>query len=146
MAEKRQTLFDAVGGLPVLDQVHKIFYDKIYFHPWLGQYFAEHDQLAIERRQTQFMAEKMGSDVDYFGKGMKMAHRAMYITQEMFEIRKVLLTESLAEAGVENELAQRWLKIDSAFQRQIIKDSIEDFYSETWQFEKRVIFPKPQTQ
>lgn len=142
--EQKQSLFDAVGGLPVLDHVHKVFYDKIYVHPWLGQYFAEHDQVAIERRQTQFMAEKMGSNVDYFGKGMKMAHRAMYITQEMFDIRKVLLTESLAEVGVADDLAQRWLKIDSAFQRQIIKDSIESFYSETWQFEKRIIHPKPQ--
>ena len=128
----------------MLEHVHKIFYDKVYAHPWLGQFFAGHDQSSIERRQTLFMAEKMGGDVTYYGKGMKMAHRAMYITQELFEIRKGLLTESLVEAGVADELIQRWLKIDSAFQRQIIKDSIEDFYSETWRFEKRVIIPKPQ--
>jgi len=144
VVESKQSLFDALGGLATLEKVHKIFYDKVYAHPWLGQFFADHNQEAIERRQTLFMAEKMGGDVNYFGKGMKMAHRAMYITQELFDIRQALLAESLVEASVPDELAQRWLKLDSAFQRQIIKPSIADFYSESWQFEKRVIHPKPQ--
>ena len=140
---KKESLFDAIGGLPTLQNVHKIFYDKVYVHPWLGKFFAEHDQTAIETRQTQFMAEKMGSDKPYFGKEMKMAHRAMYITQELFEIRRELLRESIKEGGVPDELAERWLKIDSAFYRQIVKDSIESFYSTSWKYEKRVIHPKP---
>lgn len=140
---KQQTLFDAVGGLPTLQKVHKIFYDKLYAHPWLGKFFADHNQEAIETRQTQFMAEKMGSDKPYYGKDMKMAHRQMYITQELFELRHEILRQSLREASVPDELAERWLKIDSAFRRQIVKDSIESFYAWTWKYEKRVIIPKP---
>jgi hemoglobin len=140
---KKQTLFDAVGGLPTLRKVHKIFYDKVYAHPWLGKFFAGHNQEAIETRQTQFMAGKMGGDVPYYGKEMKMAHRQMYITQELFDLRSRLLRESLQEAGVPEELARRWLKIDSAFANQVVKDSIESFYSWTWKYEKRVIIPKP---
>jgi hemoglobin len=144
MAEtKKQTLFDAVGGLPTLQNVHKIFYDKIYAHPWLGKFFVDHNQEAIETRQTQFIAEKMGSDKPYYGKDMKMAHRQMYITQELFELRHELLRESLKEADVPHELAERWLKIDSAFRRHIVKDSIESFYAYTWKYERRVIVPKP---
>jgi len=45
---KRQTMFEAVGGLPVMERVHKRFYDKVYAHPWLGQFFEEHSQEAIE--------------------------------------------------------------------------------------------------
>ncbi len=140
---KKETLFELVGGLPTLQNVHKIFYDKVYVHPWLGKFFAEHDQTAIETRQTQFMAEKMGSDRPYFGKGMQMAHRAMYITPELFEIRRNILRESIKEGGVADELAERWLKIDSAFSRQIVKDSIESFYATSWKYEKRIIIPKP---
>ena len=51
--------------------------------------------------------------------------------------------QSLREASVPDELAERWLKIDSAFRRQIVKDSIESFYAWTWKYEKRVIIPKP---
>jgi len=139
----KQTLFDAIGGLPTLQHVHKIFYDKVYAHPWLGKFFEDHSQEAIETRQTQFMAEKMGSSKPYLGKEMKMAHRAMYITPDLFEIRRELLRESIKEGGVPDELAERWLKIDSAFYRQIVKDSVESFYAYTWKYEKRVIIPRP---
>lgn len=139
----KQTLFDAVGGMPTLDKVHKIFYDKIYAHDWLKLFFEGHDQKAIENRQTMFMAEKMGADVEYYGKQPQMAHRQMYITKELYDIRHEILKESLIEAGVSQDLIERWLKIDYAFIRQIVKDSIESFYHTTFKYEKRIIVPKP---
>ena len=72
-----------------------------------------------------------------------MAHRHMYITEELFELRSQLLRESLEDAGISPDLAKRWLKIDSAFKRQVVKESIQSFYSWTWKYEKRVIVPKP---
>lgn len=141
----KQTLFDAVGGLSTLQRAHKIFYDKVYAHPWLGKFFEGHNQQAIENRQTSFMAEKMGGPVEYWGKEMKIAHEAMYITQELFDLRHALLEESLEEAGVPEELRERWLRIDNAFNKQIVKDSIESFYSVTWKYKKRIIVPKPPT-
>ncbi len=139
----KQSLFDAVGGLPTLQRAHKIFYDKVYAHYWLGQFFAGHDQQAIENRQTSFMAEKMGGPVEYWGKEMKVAHEAMYITQDLFDLRHGLLEESLREAGVSDELRNRWLRIDKAFTKAIVKESIESFYSVTWPYKKRVIIPQP---
>jgi hemoglobin len=140
----KPSLFDAIGGLPTLQRVHKIFYDKVYAHDWLGQFFEGHSQEAIEHRQTAFMAEKMGGPVEYWGKDMKYAHEAMYITRELFDVRHAVLEASLREAGVPAELRERWLRIDSAFMKQIVKDSIESFYSVTWPYRKRVIVPKPE--
>jgi len=139
-----QTLFVALGGLPTLQKAHKIFYDKIYAHDWLRQFFAGHDQKAIEDRQTRFMAEKMGSTDLYPGKEIKMVHETMYITRELFDIRHDLLEESLIEAGVEDELRDRWLRIDSAFMQQIIKNSIESMYNNDWKYKKPIIIPKPE--
>jgi len=48
VSKTKITLFDAVGGLPTLQKVHKIFYDKVYAHPWLGPFFEGHSQEAIE--------------------------------------------------------------------------------------------------
>jgi len=140
-----QTLFDAIGGLPTLRRVHKNFYDKLYAHYWLKLFFAGHNQQSIENRQTAFMAEKMGGPVEYFGKQPQMAHRHMYITQELYDLRHDILKQSIHEAGIAEHLAQRWLKIDYAFIRQIVKPSIEAFYQTTFQFEKRLIIPKPDT-
>lgn len=139
----KQSLYDAVGGLPTLEKVHKIFYDKIYIHPWLKQFFAGHNQEAIEGRQTSFMGEKMGGP-KYMGKPLKQVHENMYITQELFELRQQLLRESLQEAGVTEELIERWLKIDNAFMKQIIKPSVETFYRDYhFTFKQRIIIPKP---
>ncbi len=140
---KVETLFDAVGGLPTLRRVHKLFYDKIYAHPVLQQFFAGHSQEAIENRQTQFMGEKMGGRVFYPGREPKIAHRAMYITAEHFAMRQQLLREAMQEAGVPADLQERWLKLDAAFKPVIVKDSVAAFYRTSWRFEKRVFAFKP---
>jgi len=138
-----QTLFEIVGGLPTLQKVHKIFYDKIYAHEWLKGFFEGHDQQAIEDRQSSFVADKMGSTTRYPGKELKMVHEAMYITEELFQIRRALLDESLQEAGVEEELRSRWLRIDSAFKKHIVKDSIASMYDNDWKYKKPIIIPNP---
>lgn len=143
-AKVSQTLFEALGGLPTLQKVHKIFYDKIYAHYWLKHFFTGHDQKSIENRQTAFMAVKMGASITYYGKEPRMAHRHLYITRELFDTRHKLLQASLDEAGIPRELARRWLKIDYAFIGQIVKPSIESFYQTSFKYEKRVIIPKPQ--
>ena len=138
----KQKLFDEIGGLPTLQKVHKIFYDKIYAHDWLKHFFADHDQTLIENQQTAFMGEKMGSRISYMGKPPRYTHIHMYITDELFEVRKELLQQSLEEAGVSAEHIERWLKIDSAFKHHIVKDSLESFH-DAYTFKKRIIVDKP---
>ncbi|MFQ5469613.1 MAG: group 1 truncated hemoglobin [Gammaproteobacteria bacterium] len=143
MADHETTLFERIGGLPTLRKVHKIFYDKVYDHYWLKKYFDGHNQESIENRQTSFMAEKMGGPMEYWGKQPVMAHRQLYITQKLFDIRQALLRDSTREAGLSDELTDQWLEIDSAFTRAIVKDSIESFYQTTWKYERRIIIPEP---
>jgi hemoglobin len=139
----KQNLFDAIGGLPTLKKVHKIFYDKVYAHPWIGQFFIGHSQEAIENRQTSFMAEKMGGSIEYFGREMELTHEAMYITEELFCLRQTLLDESLREAGLAKNLRERWLRIDGAFKKKIVKDSLEDFMNTKWPYKKHIFISKP---
>ena len=139
----KPSLFDAVGGMPTLEKVYRIFYDKIYSHPWIGQFFAGHSQESIEKRQVSFMAEKMGANVEYMGKGMEIAHEAMYITGELFSLRQSLLEASLQEAGVSEELRERWMRIDGAFRKKIVKGSLQSFMNTRWAYQKHIVIPKP---
>jgi len=143
MSKKKQSLFDEIGGLPMLQEVHCRFYDKVYEHDWLGKFFAGHARQSIENRQTRFMAEKMGGPVEYYGKKPLLAHRHMYITEELFNVRQTLLRAALIEAGIPEQQRRRWLKIDNAFRSVIVKPSIAAFYSSTWRYEKRIIIPPP---
>lgn len=140
----KQSLFDAVGGLPMLQKVHRIFYDKIYVHAWLGPFFEGHNQEAIENRQTQFMGQKMGGPITYAGKDLELAHRRMYITHELLEARQLLLQEALEEANVQASLHNRWITIDHAFWKQLMNDSLESFSQIDLKYEKPLIILKPE--
>lgn len=140
-----QSLFDAVGGLPTLQKVHTIFYDKVYAGPWIGKFFAGHEQAAIENRQTDFMSEKMGGTAPYPGKPLRQVHENMLISDELVALRTRLLLESLVEAGVSEALAERWMRIDAAFAKQIVKTSVAEFYRDySFAYKQRIIHPKPQ--
>jgi len=139
----KQSLFDAVGGLPTLQQAHRTFYDKLYAHPWIRRFFEGHSQEAIENRQTQFIGQKMGGSVKYTGKALNLAHRRMYISQELLEVRQALLKEALVETGVPEPLCKRWLAIDHAFWAQLMNDSLESFSQIDLKYEQPLVVPKP---
>ncbi len=140
---RRPTLFDAVGGLPTLRRVHRRFYDKVYAHPWLGRFFAGHSQEAIEFRQTQFMGQKMGGPIRYTGKALELAHRRMYIPDELLALRQRLLREALEEEDVDPACIQRWLKIDHAFWKQVRNESLDAFRTIDLKYEQPLVVPNP---
>jgi truncated hemoglobin YjbI len=117
---------DNLGGKHVLEKIHKIFYDKMYAHPWMGKFFVGIKQEIIESQQTDFMVQNFGGPANYVGKIVVPAHKHMFITDEMFNVRQKLLEESLIEAGVAPEHRATWLKIDGAFRAGIVKNKVED--------------------
>lgn len=119
-------LFELIGGRPTLEKVHRIFYDKIYAHPWIGQYFKGIQQDIIETQQSDFMSQAMGGPAIYCGKLPIPAHRHMFISEDLFELRTQLLKESLIEAKVDENGQSAWLKIDQAFKKGICKQSKGD--------------------
>ena len=139
----KTSLYEATGGLDTLQHVHKIFYDKIYLHPWLKMFFEEFDQQSIEDKQTSFMGEKFGGPA-YNGKPLKQVHENMFIPQELADLRHELLRESLDEANVPKALSEKWLRIDEAFMQQVVKKSIASFYSDySFKYKQRIIHPEP---
>jgi len=136
-------LFERIGGLEVMQRVHTRFYDKIYVHPWLGKFFEGHEQQAIELRQTQFMAEKMGATTPYPGRPLPLAHRRMFITEELLNVRQNLLREALQEEALDDALILRWLKIDRAFWGYICNESLEDFEKIDFKYQQPLIVDKP---
>lgn len=138
-----KSLYEAIGGRPTLEKVHKIFYDKIYADAWIGLFFKDIKQKIIEDQQTDFMSDLMGGPKNYCGKFPQPAHKHMYITEELFEYRHKLLRESLLEANVSEQLAQAWIKLDGAFKKAIVKQSVQDCESR-YKGEEILVFDNPQ--
>ena len=135
-------LLEAIGGRPTLEKVHKLFYDKLYEHPCLKEFFKEVPQETIENQQTDFMVSNMGGGKIYSGALPKNGHKHMFITEELFELRSKILRESILACGVAEDLAERWVKIDYAFKHSLVKKNISE--CEKRFFTDEVLnFPKP---
>lgn len=52
--------FERIGGRASLIAINKVFYDKIYKHSWLRQYFEKISQEHIENQQVDFMQKVLG--------------------------------------------------------------------------------------
>ena len=126
MTVSREELFRAVGERAGIQKGARIFYDKIYAHPWLKLYFASVPQEHIENQQTSFMSGALGGPNHFCGRLPVAAHEHMFITDESFEVRNLLLRESLEEAGVAEEAADAWMKLDNAFRSSIVKTTVSD--------------------
>ncbi len=117
-------LLETVGGRPTLEKVHKLFYDKLYEHPWLKHFFKDVPQETIENQQTDFMVSNMGGGKIYSGGMPKNVHRHMYISEELFDLRSEILKECILECGVAADLTERWVRIDYAFKHSLVKKNV----------------------
>jgi len=121
-----KTLYDRLGGKATFIKVHKIFYDKAYADPWLRKFFTDKPQEVLENQQTDFMVQLMGGPKIYGGKSPKSAHQHMMITEELFEWRSQMLSDSIKEAGIRDDLREEWLDADRTFKRALEKKSVAD--------------------
>jgi hypothetical protein len=71
------------------------------------------------------MSQAMGGPAIYCGKLPIAAHKHMFINLELFELRSQLLQDSIREVGLKKE-EEAWMKIDQAFKKGIIKNSLSD--------------------
>jgi len=138
-----QSLFERLGGKPTLEKVHRLFYDKVYAHPWLSQFFAHRTRGPIETQQTDFMIQLMGGPKCYAGQAPHVVHQYMLITEELFDLRTQLLSDAIKLAGVTDDLRKEWLDMNEMFKKIMIKKSRDEC---TLQYAHQEIldFPKPQ--
>ncbi|NOY66384.1 MAG: group 1 truncated hemoglobin [Gammaproteobacteria bacterium] len=118
-----KTLYDRLGGKNTFIKVHKIFYDKAYAHSWLSKYFTDIPQDVLENQQTDFMVQLMGGPKAYSGKTPKCAHQHMVISAELFDLRSQMLSDSIKEAGVSDDLRSEWIAADGMLKKSVVKSS-----------------------
>ena len=121
-----EDLFDKLGGMPAMEKVHRIFYDKVLSHPWLKEFFKGVPRPHLESQQSEFMSGLFGGPQIYGGRPPHTAHIHMFITEEIFLLRHDLLAQSLTEANIQPELRERWLKHDMGMKPALVKKSIEE--------------------
>ena len=106
--------------------VNQAFYERVYKDPWLSKVFRGVEKDHIARQQTDFMLGAYGGPKNYAGRSPQDAHPHIFIDEEMWQLREKYLKEAFEESGFPVDLRARWLKIDEAFKRAILKRDISD--------------------
>lgn len=105
--------------------INKNFYDRIYADPWLKKMFEIVPQEVIESQQSDFMVGALGGPVMYCGRSPKDAHPHLFVTEEIWQRREEHLKAAFEELNVDPDFAKKWIRIDEAFKKAIVKSSID---------------------
>lgn len=119
-------LFDDIGGEEIVTRVHQRFYDVIFEHPWLGQFFHAREKALLVLKQTQFMVAAFNGPNNYTGDTPAFVHMHMFITDEMADLREHILRKAILDEDLPESIADRWLKVDQSFRQGIVKKSIDE--------------------
>lgn len=103
------SLFERLGGEPVLRAILTDFYARIFADPMIGYLFTGLSPERLVELEFQFTARALGADVPYEGRGMRAAHDRHPITRGHFNRRSRLLLDVLVAHGVDPEVRDAWL-------------------------------------
>lgn len=135
-------IYETLQDREIIKKVNEIFYEKVYEHPWLSLFFQATPKEFITQQQTDFIVGCIGGPKKFSGRLPYNAHPHMYITDELFDLRKNLLTESLKEANAPEVLITSWLRIDESFRSVIVKSSVSECEGR-WTTDEILSYPNP---
>lgn len=130
---------------PLYVEVYKVnekFYELIYEDPWLKDVFKIVDQEIITRQQTDFIVGALGGEKRYCGRNPKDAHPHIYVDEEMWQLREKYLKQAFAYHHTDQGLQEKWLAIDEAFKKAILKNAPADC-EKRYFTDELVIVPSP---
>ena len=104
----QQTLYEAIGGAPMIRRIVEAFYPKVKAHPLLGPLFPE-DIRPVMEKQYMFLSQFLGGPQLYsevYGHPMMRArHLRFPITRERADAWLACMRLALEEAGLAPDLA-----------------------------------------
>lgn len=113
------TLFDELGGEPVLRQIVDRFVNRLFEDVMIGFMFARASRERIKAMEYEFAAEHLGAGNEYGGRPLSVAHRAHRIFDGQFDRRLTILRETLVAFEVSDRVREHWLAHTEALRGQI---------------------------
>ncbi|MFO7179194.1 MAG: group 1 truncated hemoglobin [Pseudomonadota bacterium] len=109
MSEPHPTLFEELGGEPVLRRIIDRFIDRVFDDPMIGYMFQRASRKRIKDMEFEFAARHLGAPIEYTGRPLEAAHRAHTIFEGHFNRRLTLLRETLEEENVPERVREHWI-------------------------------------
>ena len=104
-----QTLFEELGGEPVLRKIVARFVDHLFDDPMIGFFFGRADKQRINDKEYEFAAAHLGAPVTYTGRPLTQAHAVHRIFDGQFMRRLQILRDTLDEFQVPERVRDHWI-------------------------------------
>ena len=105
-------LYENVGGADAINELVRIFYDRVAADPRLAPFFPTTDMAALKARQVMFLTMLLGRTRTFSGHDLTSAHagaRAQGLTDEHFDAMLGHFEVSLGELEVAEEYTRELL-------------------------------------
>lgn len=107
----------AVGGEAGVARILRRFVDRVFADLIIGYLFDGKDRERIWRFEVQHAMRQLGAEIPYQGRPLVAVHRPLRIHAGHFRRRLAILRTVLAEEGVPEDVASRWVAADAKFER-----------------------------
>ena len=91
-----QTLFDRIGGYPVVSRLVMDFYERVLVKDELSPYFAEVDMRRLIEHQAKFVSAVMGGPASYTDQEIREIHAHLGVDDTAFEALVDLFADTVA--------------------------------------------------
>ena len=119
------SLFDDLGGEPVLRRIIDRFVDRVFDDVMIGYLFKDASRARLKEMEYQHAARHLGGAVRYEGKPLREAHAPHPILQGHFNRRRELLRRTLVEEGVRDGIVEHWMAVTEALRGEITAEKCE---------------------
>ncbi len=105
-------LYDEVGGTRTINELVRVFYDRVLADPRLAPFFPNTDMEALRAKQVMFLIMLLGRTRTFSGQDLTTAHagaRAQGLTDEHFDALLDHFEASLRELEVKEDFTREVL-------------------------------------
>lgn len=127
---RKKTLYSQLGGAASIDAAVELFYEKVLADETLAPFFVDTDMDKQKAHQKAFLTKALGGRTKYQGRGLKMAHQGLGITDSHFNSVAGHLTATLEELGVAADLVDQVIGAVAGLRGEVV-DSVEPIQLET---------------
>jgi hemoglobin len=119
----QSSLFEQLGGEPVLRSIVNRFVDRMFGDPMIGFFFRNVDRQRVKDKEYELAAGHLGAGVQYTGRPLRQAHAAHPIMGGQFARRLELLRLTLNEAGAPPAVVEHWIAHTEGLRALVTRDA-----------------------
>ncbi|WP_331767243.1 group 1 truncated hemoglobin [Embleya sp. NBC_00896] len=121
-AISEQTMYEQLGGGPVIREAVDRFYRLVLADPELAPYFERSDVSAVKRHQALLLASVLGGPETYDGRTLAAAHTGLGVTGPHYDKVSAYLLDVLGEMGAPTHIADAVASTLKAVRDDIVQD------------------------